>query len=85
METIGKPTAVFDECFDDVKHMVADEAFGCRDVDDLSERFVYDEDLNLEHVERIKKFAMKRNFYLDNDTDYRAMIRICEKILNSRD
>jgi len=82
METLGRPSAVFDGCFEDVKHMVADEAFGCRDVDELSKRFVYDEDLNEDHVERIQKFATERNFYLDNDTDYRAIIDRCRDILN---
>lgn len=58
---------LFPKTHEKVKSIVADESFGPRDVDELAERVVLEKDLRGVDVERIKKFAEERAFYLNDD------------------
>lgn len=50
-----------------VKSIVADENMGFRDVEELAEKIVLEKDLDGADVERIRKFARERSFYLNDE------------------
>mgnify|MGYP006275067239 CR=1 FL=1 len=76
---------LFGGCFEDLKHMVADESFGMRsdDFESIAEKIYSSKDLpNQEELELVKEVALERNFYLsDADEDYHGLVKRTEEIM----